>query len=97
MKKIFAINCGSTSSKIAYFEDDNMISKVSLSIPQKILKQMPKVLDQLEYRTQQVRDFLNENQLDPSQFDMIVARAGTIPAVPHDGAYPVNELMVASV
>lgn len=97
LKKIFAINCGSTSSKIAYFEDDNMISKVSLSIPQKILKQMPKVLDQLEYRTQQVRDFLSENQLDPSQFDMIVARAGTIPAVPHDGAYPVNELMVASV
>jgi len=97
MKKIFAINCGSTSTKAAYFEDDKMISKVSLDIETKQLKKMPKVLDQLEYRTNQVKEFLKENKLDPAEFDMIVARAGAIPAVPYDGAYEVNELMIASV
>jgi butyrate kinase len=97
MKKIFTINCGSTSTKVAYFEDKKMINKVSLDITAEDLKKMPKVLDQLEFRTNQVKEFLNENKLDPSSFDIVVSRAGTIPAVPYDGAYEVNELMIASV
>lgn len=97
MKKIFTINCGSTSTKVAYFEDDVMINKVSLDVTSEQLKQMPKTLQQLELRAGQVKDFLNENNLDPKDFDIIVARAGTIPAVPYDGAYEVNELMLASV
>ena len=97
MKKIFTINCGSTSTKVAYFEDDNMINKVSLDVTSDQLKQMPKTLDQLEFRTNQVKEFLSNNQLDPKDFDIIVSRAGTIPSVPHDGAYEVNDLMVASV
>jgi len=97
MKKIFAINCGSTSTKVAYFEDDKMISKVSLDITAEQLKKMPKTLDQLEYRTNQVKEFLKVNKLDPAEFDIIVSRAGTIPSVPYDGAYEVNELMIASV
>lgn len=97
MKKIFAINCGSTSTKVAYFEDDNMVNKVSLDITAEQLRQMPKTLDQLDYRTKQVEEFLKENRLIPAEFDIIVARAGTIPSVLYDGAYEVNELMIASV
>ncbi len=97
MKKIFAINCGSTSTKVAYFEDDKMINKVSLDITANELKKMPKTLDQLEYRTKQVKQFLKDNHLEVADFDMIVARAGTIPSVLYDGAYEVNELMLASV
>ncbi len=97
MKKIFTINCGSTSTKVAYFEDDKMIQKVSLDITLEQSKEMPKILDQLDFRTNQVKQFLEDNQLDPKEFDIIVARAGTIPSVPYDGAYEVNELMVASV
>ena len=97
MKKIFAINCGSTSTKVAYFEDDKMLSKVSLDISTDELKKMPKVMDQLEYRTNQVKEFLEENRLDPAAFDMIVARAGAVPTLQKDGAYEVNELMIASV
>ncbi len=97
MKKILTINCGSTSTKVAYFEDDVMVNKVSLDVTSEQLKQMPKTLQQLELRAGQVKDFLRENNLDPKDFDIIVARAGTIPAVPYDGAYEVNELMLASV
>ncbi len=97
MKKIFTINCGSTSTKVAYFEDDKMVSKVSLDITAEQLKQMPKTLQQLELRANQVKEFLKSNQLNPKDFDIIVARAGTIPSVPWDGAYEVNELMMASV
>ncbi|SMP42810.1 butyrate kinase [Anoxynatronum buryatiense] len=97
MKRIFAINCGSTSTKVAYFEDDKMIKKVSLDITAEQLKKMPKVLDQRDYRTQQVQEFLRENSLNPAEFHMVVSRAGTIPSVPYDGAYEVNDLMIASV
>lgn len=97
MKKIFTINCGSTSTKVAYFEDDRMMNKVSLDVTSDQLKLMPKTLDQLRLRTSQVEAFLKDNQLNPKDFDIIVARAGTIPAVPHDGAYEVNDLMIASV
>ncbi|MBR0597763.1 butyrate kinase [Sinanaerobacter chloroacetimidivorans] len=97
MKKIFTINCGSTSTKVAYFEDDKMVNKVSLDVTAEQLKQMPKTLQQLELRANQVKTFLKDNQLDPKDFDIIVARAGTIPAVPYDGAFEVNELMLASV
>lgn len=97
MKKIFAINCGSTSTKVAYFEDDKIISKVSLDMTRAQLDAMPKVLDQLACRTEQVKQFLADNQLNSAKFDMIVARAGAIPAVPYDGAYEVNDLMIATM
>lgn len=97
MKRIFAINCGSTSTKIAHFEDDKMLDKVSLDLTTEQLKAMPKVLDQLDFRTAQVREFLDSRGLDPAGFDMIVARAGTISPVPVDGAYEVNDLMIASI
>ncbi len=96
MKKILTINCGSTSTKVAYFEDDRMISKVSLDVTAEQLKQMPKAQQQLDLRTNQVKDFLKENNLDPKDFDIVVSRGGTIHSVPKDGAYEVNELMVAT-
>lgn len=97
MKKIFTINCGSTSTKIAYFEDLNMLYKDSLDISVEDLKTMPNVLDQLDYRTNQVKVFIDKNSLNVEDFDIIVARAGTIPHVPKDGAYEVNDLMVATL
>jgi butyrate kinase len=97
MKKIFTINCGSTSTKVAYFEDSKMINKVSLDITTENLKKMPKTLEQLKFRTTQVENFLNENNLSVENFDIIVSRAGTIPSVPHDGAYEVNELMLKTL
>lgn len=97
MEKIFVINCGSTSTKVAYFEGSRLVSKVSLDITTQQLRQMPKVLDQVALRTGQVSEFLRSNQLNPAEFDMIVARAGAIPPVPYDGAYEVNELMLVSV
>lgn len=97
MKKIFTINCGSTSTKVAYFEDDNLVSKISLDLTPDELKAYPKVMDQLPLRTRQVEEFLAENQLKPADFDIVVARAGTIHTVPRDGAYEVNDLMIATV
>lgn len=97
MSRILTINCGSTSTKVAAFEDGTLLAKTALDVPLVDLAEMPKVLDQTQYRTAQVRAFLVEHRLDPRQFDIVVARAGTIHHVRHDGAYAVNDLMVATL
>lgn len=97
MSRILTINCGSTSTKVAIFDDDVEIARTSLDVPLADLATMPKVLDQTTYRTEQVRAFLAANGLDASACDIVVARAGTIHHVRHDGAYAVNELMVATL
>ncbi|NTW38725.1 MAG: butyrate kinase [Cellulomonadaceae bacterium] len=97
MKKLFTINCGSTSTKVAYFEDDVMLHKESLDVPLADLEHMPKVLDQFEYRKQQVDAFLTTHRIEVADLDMVVARAGAIPHVPTDGAYEVNDLMVVTL
>ncbi|MEA4944018.1 MAG: butyrate kinase [Propionicimonas sp.] len=97
MSRILTINCGSTSTKVAWFDDDREIARASLDVPLADLASMPKVLDQTEYRTGQVREFLRVNELDATGVDMVVARAGTIHHVRHDGAYAVNELMIATL
>ncbi|MDR1432160.1 MAG: butyrate kinase [Propionibacteriaceae bacterium] len=97
MRRILTINCGSTSTKVAYFEDRVMVAKQTLDVPLSDLRTMPKVLDQLEYRRRQVTDFLDSQQVDVAKLDMIVARAGCIPHVPNGGAWEVNELMIATL
>jgi len=97
MKKVFTINCGSTSTKVAYFEDDVMLHKESLDVPLAALEAMPKVLDQFAYRKGQVDEFLATHGLRPADLDMVVARAGAIHHVAADGAYEVNELMIATL
>ncbi|MCV2394304.1 butyrate kinase [Actinotalea sp. M2MS4P-6] len=96
MKRLLAINCGSTSTKVAWFEDERMLHKASLDVPLADLATMPKVIDQLEYRTAQVTEFLVEHGLDLGDLDMVVCRGGTIWHVPQAGAYGVNELMLAT-
>lgn len=97
MKRVFTINCGSTSTKVAYFEDDVMRYKESLDVPLAELASMPKVLDQFDYRMRQVRAFVTTHDLRVTDLDIIVARAGAIPHVPSDGAYEVNDLMITTL
>ena len=97
MSRILTINCGSTSTKVAFFADDKELARASLDVPLDDLATMPKVLDQTDYRTAQVREFLEANDLDATTADIVVARAGTIHHVRRDGAYAVNELMIATM
>jgi len=97
MSRILTINCGSTSTKVAFFDDDRELARTSLDVPLAELATMPKVLDQTNYRTGQVRDFLAASGLDATTADIVVARAGTIHHVKSDGAYAVNDLMIATL
>ncbi|MDR2347666.1 MAG: butyrate kinase [Bifidobacteriaceae bacterium] len=97
MRRVLTINCGSTSTKVALFEESQALAKTALDVPFKALAAMPKVLDQLNYRRRQVEEFLARAGIELASLDMIVARAGAIPHVPQGGAWSVNELMIATL
>lgn len=97
MTTILTLNCGSTSTKVAWFRDELAVFRTTLDVSLADLEHSRTVLDQLGLRTGQVRALLTEHGLDLTELDMVVARAGAIWHVPSGGAYEVNELMVATL
>lgn len=93
MNKIFVINTGSTSTKVALFEDATLSSQDNLVMPEERLKQSLTSLDQLPYRVEVVKNWLEKQHVTISSLDIIAARGGPLPPV-EGGAYAVNQYMV---
>lgn len=91
--KILAINPGSTSTKIALYENAKEISRKSIDHPIKEIEKYNKITDQYEMRFKQIMDFLEERNFDMKSLDAVVGRGGPLPPV-HSGAYKVNDAMV---
>ncbi len=91
--KILAINPGSTSTKIALYEDEKEILVKTLEHAVEEIEMFDKVVDQFQMRKEVVISFLNENGYDINMLDAVVGRGGMLPPV-KAGAYRVNNLMV---
>lgn len=91
--KILAINPGSTSTKIALYEDEREIINKTLEHPVETLDKYENIVDQFQMRKEVVLNFLKENNYDINMLDAVVGRGGMLPPV-KSGAYKVNELMV---
>ena len=74
--KILSINPGSTSTKIAVFEDETLIFKKSLSHTIEELKPFSCNNDQIDYRKQMILSALQENGLKIEDLDAYVTRGG---------------------
>jgi len=94
--KIFVVNTGSTSTKIALYEDDKEIFVKSLSHPDELISKYDDVQDQLHMRLEFVRSYLEEKKFDVKDLSCVVARGGMLLPV-KSGAYAVNELMLDRV
>ena len=92
MKKILAINPGSTSTKIAVFEDSKAVMSHTIRHSVEELSPFPKAIDQMDYRRQLVLDTLAKENI-PFEFDAIIGRGGLLRPIP-GGVYEVNEQMV---
>jgi len=91
--KILAINPGSTSTKIAIYEDTKEISKKNIEHPSDEIAKYNKITDQYEMRYKQILSFLEENNFDIKSLSAVVGRGGPLPPV-SSGAYKVNDAMV---
>lgn len=91
--KILAINPGSTSTKIALYEDEKELLVKTLDHKAEEIEKFDKIVDQFEMRKEVVISFLKENGYEVSMLDAVVGRGGMLPPV-KAGAYKVNDLMV---
>lgn len=93
MEKLLVINPGSTSTKIAVFEDDKKTLSETLRHEDSELAGFSWVMEQIDYRRELIERFLREKGVEPSTFTCIMARGGMLPPVP-SGAFPINQDMV---
>ncbi len=96
MFKILVINPGSTSTKIAIFEDEKELFKKSISHPVEIISKYKSILDQFEFREKVIRETLEEEKIELSQLHAVVGRGGLLKPIP-SGTYVVNEVMIETL
>ncbi len=93
--KILAINPGSTSTKIAVYNDRNKFFATTLRHSVDDLEPFPRVIDQFEFRKHLILNALAENEI-PLEFDAVIGRGGLLRPIP-GGVYEVNDAMVADI
>jgi len=93
-RRLLTINPGSTSTRLAVFEEDREIIKEELLLDADVIAKCNLMIEQFDMRMDSVRQFIQKEKLDLAQFDMIVARGGSIHGV-KSGAYVIDERVVS--
>lgn len=96
MKKIFAINLGSTSTKVAYYEDDKEIFKDSIRHGTEETKRFPTVFDQADWRKETILQYITERGISLNDLDAFVSRGGQTEPI-EGGVYRINGPMLEQV
>lgn len=87
------LNPGSTSTKIAVYDDDRPAFTKSIAHTNAELAPYPELNDQLNYRVAVVRGSLAQEKIDLSTLDAVVGRGGIIPGIVA-GGYAVDDNLV---
>ena len=93
--KILVINPGSTSTKMAVYEDENAVFVKTLRHSVDDLMRYPRIIDQFEFRKNLVLDELQREGI-PFHFDAIIGRGGLLKPIP-GGVYEVNDAMLDDI
>ena len=91
--KIFAINPGSTSTKIALIEDDNVIFSKNVSHDANKLAEFDGISAQMPYRKETIVNLLKENNVSLEGISACVGRGGGLIAM-EGGTYKIDDLLL---
>jgi len=91
--RILVINPGSTSTKIAVYEDETPLFTKSVEHGQRDLEKFAEIFDQYEMRKEVLVKALESENVPLRSLTAVVARGGLLPPV-QAGAYRVNDDMV---
>jgi len=91
--KLLAINPGSTSTKIALFENDAEIFSVNVSHDAARLKEFREITDQFPYRKETILSELAKKNISLKGIDAFVGRGGGLVGV-EGGTYTINETLL---
>lgn len=87
------INPGSTSTKIAVYENENSIFETTLRHSNEELSKYTKVAEQFEFRKNLILNALQENHISLESLDAAVGRGGLLKPI-EGGTYAVNDELV---
>ena len=91
-KRIFVINPGSTSTKLALFEDDTMIWQSGAHHPLSELNRFNSIAEQYPYRMEFIKKRLADSDIE-IRFDAVIGRGGLTKPL-KGGVYRVNDKMI---
>lgn len=91
--KILVINPGSTSTKVAFYDNDKAVFAKNIFHNAKELGRYKKISDQYEFRKNIILDTIKENGVVSSEISAIVGRGGNMKPV-EGGTYKVNDIMI---
>jgi len=94
--RILVINPGSTSTKIAVFDDNKEVLKKTINHNLEELSPFDELIDQFEFRKNIVEKSLEENNIPLDSLDAIVSRGGLLKPVP-SGVFEINQKMLADL
>lgn len=89
--RILAINPGSTSTKFAVYDDEQLVYKQTIRHSGEELSAFPNIPAQYDFRKQLILKALEEQNI-PVRFDAIVGRGGLLKPM-EGGVFEVNEAM----
>ncbi|MDR3278961.1 MAG: butyrate kinase, partial [Synergistaceae bacterium] len=93
---VLVINPGSTSTKVAVYEDAKELHKKAISHSRDELSRFGSILDQLDYRHGLVTDFISEIGFALSKLDCVISRGGSPPDI-RSGATIISDALVTAL
>ncbi|MDR2180489.1 MAG: butyrate kinase [Synergistaceae bacterium] len=91
--KIFVINPGSTSTKIALFEDEKCLWTDTQRYDVDVIQRFETVMDQEGFRCNEIMKALDSKGVRPGEFSAVVGRGGLMKPI-QGGTYGVNDRML---
>jgi len=91
--RLFVINPGSTSTKIALFENERELFSANVSHEAAKLNEFPEIRDQLPYRKERILSELAKNKIPLDGIDAFVGRGGGLVGL-ISGTYTINEILL---
>jgi butyrate kinase len=95
-RDVLVINPGSTSTKIAVYEDGEVMYSANLPMPASEVDKYATAFEQLSYRAAQLRASLARWPFDLGRLGLVMARGGFLRSVP-GGVHRVNETMLGDL
>lgn len=91
--RILVINPGSTSTKVAVFENEKAVYSETVAHPHEEIAAFPGISDQYRYRLDAVLSFLAQHGIALQSLDAVVGRGGILQPL-SSGTYAINERML---
>ncbi len=91
--QVLVINPGSTSTKVAVFENERALHSEAIRHAHTEITQFANIPDQYAFRRDAVLSFLQKHQIHVSSLDAVVGRGGILRPLT-SGTYAVNERML---